>query len=295
MIYLLLSIISSVLIAVVIRINEGRDLDRYGVMLFNYITASACAYLFMNTDRFLYVSKQLLPIGSACGFIYVTAFLVYMRAVRRLGLAVPVTITRLSVLIPVLGSVLIFAEGMSLYQVTGFVLTVVAICLFSSKGLRDRVVKNSTVRDGTVKDSTAKKYSGLFLPLTLFFLMGSGDFSLKIFQQWYPRVYLMNFVFVVFILSSLYTLVLVLIRRVRVQRRIIVGGICLGIPNFMSAFFILKVLQEFPGAIAFPLNNIGIIILSTMIGHVFWRERLQRRAAVAVCLSILAVILLNIH
>jgi len=90
MIFLLLSILSSVLIAVVIRINERRDLDRIGVMLFNYITAAALAFLFMNTESDFRVFKQLLPLGSVSCFIYVTAFLVYMKAVGRFGLAVPV-------------------------------------------------------------------------------------------------------------------------------------------------------------------------------------------------------------
>jgi len=280
MIYLLLSIVSSVLIAVVIRLNEDRDLDRSGVMFFNYLTATALAFIFMNTERVFYVSKQLIPISSVSGFIYVTAFMVYMKAVGRIGLAVPVTITRLSVLLPVLGSVLIFSERMSPHQVTGFILAVFAIYLFS--GAR-------------TTDASVSKRSDMILLMLLFVLMGSGDFSLKVFQQLYPQAYLMNFVFLVFVIASLYTLVLVVIRKVRISRGIIAGGIILGIPNFASAFFILKVLQKFPGSIAFPLNNIGIIVLSTVVGRLFWRERLHRQTMIAVGLSILAVILLNMY
>ena len=280
MIFLLLSIISSVLIAVVIRINEDSDLDRSGVMLFNYIAATVLAFLFMDTERVFNVSKQLIPISFVSGSIYVTAFMVYMKAVGRIGLAVPVTITRVSVLLPVLGSVLIFSERMSLYQVAGFILAVLAIYLFSG---------------ASTKDTSVSKRSEILLLIVLFVLMGSGDFSLKIFQQLYPQAYLMNFIFLAFVIASLYTFVMVVIRRVHISRRIIVGGIILGIPNFASAFFILKVLQKFPGSIAFPLNNIGIIILSTFVGRLFWRERLHRQAMIAMGLSILAVILLNMY
>jgi len=280
MIYLLLSILASVLIAVVIRINERRDLDRIGVMLFNYITAAALAFLFMNTESDFRVFKQLIFLGSVSCFIYVTAFLVYMKAVGRFGLTVPVTITRLSVLLPVIGSVVFFSERMSLYQVMGLALAVVAIYLFSWQGKRE---------------SAVSKGSGLILLLALFFLMGSGDFSLKIFGEMYPPAYLMSFVFLVFFLASIYTLFLVMIRRVRINPGVVAGGIILGFPNFAAAFFILKVLEEFPGAIAFPLNNIGIIILSTLAGRVFWREELRRRAAAALVFSVLAVILLNMR
>ena len=124
--------------------------------------------------------------------------------------------------------------------------------------------------------------------------MGSGDLSLKVFRELFPAESTPGFILMVFGVSSLITLALVILRGVRINRRIVLGGILLGIPNFSAAYFILNVLQVYPGAIAFPLNNIGIIALSTLAGLFIWRERPRRRTWAALSLAVAAVVLLNL-
>jgi drug/metabolite transporter (DMT)-like permease len=276
MIYLILSIISNVLIAVVIRVNEGRNLDRYAVMLFNYLVATTLSLIIIDRQNITPHLQQLAPLALFSSFCFVTAFLVYMKAVRHLGLAIPVTVTRLSVVIPVLGSILVFSEKINLYQGTGLFLALIAIYLFSWTG--------------GVKTRTSIH----LLTLLLFFLMGLGDFSLKVFGETFHQEQMMSFVLLVFAIASIYTLGLVTIKRAKLDRRVIMGGILLGFPNFCAAYFILKVLQVFPGATAFPINNIGIIMLSTLAGYFLWKERFHRRSVIAMLISIVAVILLNI-
>jgi len=279
MIYLVLSIISSVLIAVVIRVNEGRNLDRYAVMLFNYLAATVFSLVIADQRNLFSQLKQLAPLAFFSGLCFVTAFLVYMKAVRGLGLAIPVTVTRLSVVVPVLGSVFIFSEKINIYQGAGLLLALIAIYLFS------------WIDTGGAQK--AKRPVLLLTPL-LFFLMGAGDFSLKVFQEAFHRPLMMNFILLVFAISSLYTLLLAIIKRIKFNRSAVLGGILLGIPNFCAAYFILRVLHTFPGAIAFPLNNIGIIMLSNLTGYTLWKERLHKRTMIAMLTSMAAVILLNI-
>ncbi len=276
--FLILSIVSSVCIAIVIRTNESRDLDRYGVMLFNYLTASILSLFLADRTGLLADFRQLAWIGGAAGLLFVTAFLVYMKSVRRLGMAIPVTVTRLSVVIPALGSIVIYSERIDAFQAAGLVLALVAIYLFSWRGSGTRVNPDR---------------ADLYLPPLLFLLMGSGDFSLKIFESTFPEDMMMSFVLLVFLVASVYSLGLLLFRGRSVDRRVIGGGILLGIPNFASAWFILKVLQVLPGSIAFPLNNVGIIMLSTLVGYTVWHERFGRRALAAMVLAVVAVILLG--
>lgn len=278
MIYLILSIVSSVMIAVVIRINEGKNLDRYAVMLFNYFAATAFALLAVDRQELISNAENLSPYAFFSAFCFVTAFVVYMVTVRHLGLAIPVTVTRLSVVIPVLGSVLLYSESLNLHQAGGFFLALVAITLFSGNR------SESPSQGGS---------SRLFLTPLLFLMMGSGDFSLKIFRENFDADLTMSFILMVFGISSLYTLILVIARRTAIDRKTIVAGIVLGIPNFLAAYFILKVLQVYPGAIAFPLNNVGIIILSTLAGYFVWKERFSRKTVIAMLISIASVVLLN--
>jgi len=279
MIYLIFSIISSVLVAVIIRLNEAKNLNRAAVMLFNYITAAAIGILLTNELPSLKTFSILLPLGSFTGFIYVATFFVYMYSVRQMGMAIPVTVTRLSVVVPVLGSVIVFSEAITSIQSLGILMALISIFLFS---WNDKKVKANTDR---------KEF---YLPILLFLMMGSGDFSLKVFQGIYPADYLMSFIILVFVISSILSLFLVLVKRVKISRQIIIAGFLLGIPNYFSAYFILKALQQLSGAITFTLNNIGIIMLSTFLGFIIWREPLKRKAIFAIAFAIISVILLNI-
>jgi drug/metabolite transporter (DMT)-like permease len=276
-IYLVLSVLSSVMIGIIIRVNESRNLDRHGVMFVNYLTATGLSLATAGAGSFTSDIRALLPMGVATGVLFVAGFLVYMQAVRKLGLAVPVTVTRLSVVIPVLGSLLFYAEKLSAPQILGLVLAGLSISLFG----RGRRGKMETAGGGWL------------LLAVLFLLIGSGELSLKVFRESFPLSVTPSFVLLVFGVSSVLTLALVVVKRTRIEGNVVFGGIALGIVNFLSAWFILKVLQGYPGAIAFPLNNIGVIGLATLAGRVFWNERLSRNAKIGMVTALAAVILLN--
>lgn len=279
MIYLLLSILSSTLVAVVIRWNEGRGVNRFGALFFNYATAGTLGLFLLGGASPGEGILQLLPLSLFAGGVFVAAFYVYMATVNRSGLSITVTVTRLSVIIPVLGSLIIFREKLSLVQVSGLLLALLAIYFFSR-------TPNQTAKSGG--------QNLWLLPVLLFFLVGGGDFSLKIFQEIHPVERMPLFMVLVFCFSTLFSLLLLLMLRIQSTWNTIAGGIVLGIPNFLSAYFILKLLRHLPGALAFPLNNIGIIILSTLGGWIFWREKPPRTARLAILMAIVAVFLLNL-
>ncbi len=281
MVYLIFSILSSVLVAVVIRWNESRRLDRLGVMLFNYVMAVLMTLLVGGWNSGIRIYGQLFPLSLATALIFVTAFVVYMISIQKLGIAIPVTVTRLSVVIPVLGSLLIYRESLQPTQYVGLVLALLAIYLFSWQPREEK------------ESPSSSEAGGILLPFFLFLLMGSGDMSLKIFQEKFGAHWMMEYMLLVFFLSGVFTAVLVFLRRVPMSWGLVRGGVLLGAANFFSAFFILKVLQHLPGSLAFPLNNVGIIIVSSLVGYWIWQERMTSRILLALALAIVSVILLT--
>ena len=262
MIYLIFSIISSVLVATIIRLNESKNLNRTGVILINYLTAALLGFFLIPNLDFADHDYRFLLLCFITGSIYICTFYIYMICVRQLGLAIPVTVTRLSVVKPVLGSIFIFTEAVNLLQILGLIIAIISIYLFSwqEKFNHNKVNKIS-----------------LLLPFSLFIMMGSGDFNLKIFQELFLQHGTFSFIFFVFTVSSFLSLCIVLYKKIKLDKKIIMGGILLGIPNFFSAYFILKTLQLIPGSITFPINNIGIIMLATLIGYIYWKEKLSKR------------------
>ena len=75
------------------------------------------------------------------------------------------------------------------------------------------------------------------------------------------------------------------------------GGIALGVPNYFSVFFLLKALQ-FEGlnsAEVFTLNNVSIVVLTTLLGIVLFREHLQWKNWVGVVMAVISILLISLY
>ncbi len=57
----------------------------------------------------------------------------------------------------------------------------------------------------------------------------------------------------------------------------LMSGVALGLANLGTVYFLLKALSqpEWESSIVYPLNNFGIVLLSTVTAIVVFRERLQ--------------------
>ena len=77
----------------------------------------------------------------------------------------------------------------------------------------------------------------------------------------------------------------------------ILGGIMLGIPNYFSIVYLLKALSAdgMESSTAFTVNNVGIVVLSTLLGLLLFRERLSLKNWAGVAIAVLSVYLVFRH
>ena len=71
-------------------------------------------------------------------------------------------------------------------------------------------------------------------------------------------------------------------------------GLLIGIPNFFSAKFLLDALEFIPAFIAYPTCNVATLLLVTLAGILFFREKLSRRQGLAIAGILIALALLNL-
>jgi drug/metabolite transporter (DMT)-like permease len=71
------------------------------------------------------------------------------------------------------------------------------------------------------------------------------------------------------------------------------AGLILGIPNFLSILFLLRTLDYFNnnGAIVFPVVNISIIVLNTVVGIFVFKEKASTYTIGALLLALVALVL----
>lgn len=281
------------MIALILKVNERRGGDRILIAGANYLIASAIslALLWGKAGGFAAASggagwhvalpgRATLALGGVAGIIYVLGFLLLMAGIARLPLAVPVTVARLSVVLPVAVSIFLWRESPGLFQWLGIALGLAAIILFGM----------SFSSLGHV--SHAEGRSSLLIA-SLFIVLGFGDVVLKAFREMAPDLDRLAFTFVLFTVAAVVTWLVVLMRRIRFNAKTFCLGLLLGVPNLCSTVFTLLALRTVPASIAFPFINLAVIIGTTILGFAVWRERLSKLNMAALCISFCAIVMLS--
>jgi drug/metabolite transporter (DMT)-like permease len=278
LIWLLPAALCSISIAVILKINERRGGNRLLLAGANYLLASVFAFLILRGGVEL-PSTGTLVLGGVTGIIYVLGFLILMVGISRGPLAVPVTVMRLSVAVPVVGAIFIWNEYPGPLQWVGLATGAAAIVLF---GLG-------------IKAQGGEHRAGegfWLLMVAMFAVMGTGDVLLKAFREISPDSERLVFTWLLFTSAAVFSWLMIVIRRVPFDRSTFLLGLLLGLPNLFSTVFTLLALRGVPASIAFPFINLTVIFGSTLLALALWKEKLGPVATAGLVLAALALILL---
>jgi len=276
MIYLLLSILSSIGIFIAFRMFSGYEVHtRHGIMI-NYLVAGLTGVLAFQPDLSWFTSDWFWP-SSLLGVLFYVIFRVMARVTQQNGMAISSLATKMSVVIPVTIGLLFLQESLSWLKMIGVILGLVSIIL-SAGGSVER------------KD--------MLWPLILFAGSGVIDASLKLFQHFlvpegdFP-MFISNIFFAAF-LSALIHHLFTSERKIRTNAW--VGGLGLGLVNFAALYFILRSLAipAWESSVVFPINNFGIIAGSTLLAVFALGERINTRGWIAFATASASIVILYI-
>ncbi len=70
----------------------------------------------------------------------------------------------------------------------------------------------------------------------------------------------------------------------------------MGVPNYYSIVFLIKALQTdgFESSTLFTLNNVAIVIVSSIVGLILFKEQFSIKNKIGVSLAILGIILVTL-
>jgi drug/metabolite transporter (DMT)-like permease len=267
--FLTLSLLSSLTIALLLRVFENKGYDRTVVIASNYIAAGTLGYLLSDPDK-TDLTQPTLLFGIVVGFFFFIGFIALSRAIKEKGIASSVTIGRLSLAIPVCLSIFLWGEKPFLMDILGLVLIFFIILSWEGK-----IGKLSPIL------------------LSLFFLFGLLDSAMKFFKLQFPSVDDGFFLVILFYSAMAWSWGYIFFSGKKLKPPDVFWGLLLGIPNFFSTYFLLKALVLIPAYIVFPFVNTGMIILSALSGHVLFKEELNRKKIILILLGIAAVLFLT--
>ncbi|NNF56879.1 MAG: EamA family transporter [Rhodothermaceae bacterium] len=297
MLWLALAVACSLAIAMIFKYGERRGLDRTAVLTVNYAAAALVSAMLLrgsDVDGGFVSSAGLLVLGVGLGVLFIAGFYVFAYAIREVGMGLATGVMRLSVVVPVLASWVLWGEQPSIGQSLGLVLAGVAFFLIAR-------TTPTTPTALTGPTSSPSSHSGLYAALVLggLFLMGGlVDVAFKTFGEVFAadnsRPLFLLFVFSVACLTGLIAVVGQGLRSKAWPSGSAVGwGVLLGLVNYGSADFILRAIAVLPGPFVFPANSIAIVMGAAVLGIVVWGERLSKANWAGLGLAAAALVLLT--
>ena len=277
MIYLVLAVISSSLVSIVMRLSTDRVKNNMGMLAVNYATALSLSMLTGGAGAFDFNAPGFggaALLGAVNGVLYMTSLVAFQSGVAKIGVVLPSVFMKLGILVPMVVSVVFFGERPGALQITGFVVAVFAILLINSGGEK---------RKGSFD-------MGLIL---LLLLSGGAEGMIKVFEQLSTAYFTGTFFSFTFIVAVSLCLVMLVKKGQKIGKNELLFGALVGIPNFLSAKFLLPALERMPAVIVYPTNSVSIILVVTLVGVAVFGERLRKQQWVAMLLILAALALLN--
>jgi drug/metabolite transporter (DMT)-like permease len=284
-IYLLLSILFNAVLFVIIKLFAKFNIDALQALVVNYFVAFLVGLFFLDTSIIPteIINEDWFKGSIFLGFVFISTFYATTLTSQRNGLSVASVASKMSVIIPISLGVILYNENLGFVKIIGILLALVAVYFTSKK------------ETGEVQQA-----SNLLYPILVFIGAGTIDASLKYLQTFHvpsEKIGLFSSVtfFCAFSVGILTILFLTLRGKIEFSGRNILGGIVLGLPNFFSLYFLVKMLEAkaFESATLFTIHNIAIVIVSTFAGILFFKERISMRNAFGIGLALFALFLVT--
>lgn len=286
MIYLLLCILSSTSIFIVFKLLNKLRVSTVNAIVINYFTAGVLGLIVIGGGDYDPVGAAWFRMALINGFFFVFMFFVIGYSSRVAGITITSLTTKLSVVIPVLFSILRFGEEITIYKVAGMILALAAIVMIVYKPA------NTGVAKGSIREA-------IWLPVILFFGAGFIDSLIKYSQEVYvTQDDTLAFATTTFLVAAITSVGFRLTVRFEKEEnrwyRLLAGGVALGVVNFGSLYFLVMALgsPHIASSVVFGINNIGIVLLSVIAGMVLFGERLSALNKAGIIVAIISIVIL---
>ncbi|NOR73652.1 MAG: EamA family transporter [Draconibacterium sp.] len=283
MIYLIASIFSSSMIYVVFRVAKNYYCNLSPLITINYLTATILGFLLFNSEggEVWSNSTQWLPFGILLGIFFIAMFYLIGKSSQKTGITVTTLANKLSLVFPVLFSLLYFNEEITILKTVGLFTAFVAVFL-------------------TVYKKELNKTNLIFIILPVVIFIGSGitDSVIKFVQAVKINSQEVSiFTTFVFLIAFIIGLVISLSQnKIQTFKHFptLVLGIILGVVNFGSLYFIINALNKsnLNSSMVFAINNMSIVAFCALLGLFIFHEKLNKINIIGILLAILSIYLL---
>lgn len=283
MLSLLLTIFFSTLIIISFRVLGQLKINDFQSITINYFVAATYGFIIwqepFSFDGF--TTKPWFELSLLIGVFFILTFFLLSRSSQIAGVSITAVASRMSVVIPVIAGFALFNDRISLLKVMGIMLAIFSFYLiFKSKG------------------EINLQWKKIILPFLLFLGIGTNDTMMKYIQHHFLAGDLTLFLTVVFsvafVISAVIMFFRVIVHHESLSYKTLVSGFFLGSFNFGSTFYFIRGMTLFESSVFFPVVNVSIVVLTSLIGLVVFGERFSRLNWIGIFMAAAAILLITI-
>ena len=280
MIYLLLTIAFSSIIYVIFKAFTRYQINTFQAIVINYFICAIMGFFLSGEPNLIAqyeIVKPALPYAFGLSILFMVVFSFIGLTSQKLGVAITSMVDRMNLVISVTLAIVFLGDSLSILKFIGILLSIVSIVLIVSR------TKN--------QQSSINWKTEWYYPLIVFAGGGAVAFVLKIIQFKFSEINFSSFLLFAFAMATVIGTASIVIQKKWFSMKNVVAGIVLGIPNYFSLYFFLKALDvpDFESSLVFPLNNISILLLSTVLGIFIYKERLNTKNWLGLGIAIIAI------
>ncbi|KAF2511481.1 DMT family transporter [Flavobacterium zhairuonense] len=276
MLFLVLSILCSVTVGVIFKITRKYNTNAIQIITFNYVIALLLCYFTFSPDLTAIPANVPWNIYAVVGILLPIVFLFLFSSIKHMGIVKTDAAQRLSLFIPIIAAWLIFKEEFNSYKVIGLIIGFVALLFI-------------------LKKQSANIENKWIYPTAVFIGFGVIDILFKQIALYTALPYTTS-LFMVFDISLAISLLVVVydvvLKKVKLQSKNILFGALVGIFNFGNILFYLKAHKAFaenPSTV-FAGMNMGVIALGSLVGLLFFKEKLSKINFIGIALALVAIV-----
>jgi drug/metabolite transporter (DMT)-like permease len=274
MIYIILTVCISVSLLVVFKIFDNLKVNTLNAIVFNYAFAALTGIIihFSETHHLLFFKLDALVLILPLGILFIAVFYAISQTAQKISISIASVANKMSVILPVLFSVMVLNEELSVLKLIGIILALISVVFTMYR-----------------KQQKHQKFSW-YLPLLVFLGSGIIDIGMNYANNSVIRnnedtllfsssVFMCAFCFgVLFKFLNRPTTKNNSKAKINITTKDIIGGLILGVPNYFSIYFMLKALNSgvMKSALLFPVLNVSNVLLTALIGLLYTKNILQK-------------------
>lgn len=287
MIAFIIAVVFTTFLGLIFKYFSKLHVQAYPAIIINYLLCAAIGWSLYYKEMLEpgFWQADWVPYGLGLGIVFILGFYLASQCVAYHGMGLTAMMQKVSMIITVLYAIIFFDESAGLLKWGGIILAMAAIVL---------------INWNFKKENATKKFKLWILALPVIVFIVNGTIDTTIYHVKSTQLLDVDeghFSTAIFSMAACLGLIagsiMLWMRKISFGKKEILGGVILGVPNFISIYSILLAIETgWGGTVLFPLLNISIIICSAAAGFFIFAEKIGRIQIIGLILAILAIVLI---